>query len=140
MSRYFSQTCLVATNAHEVVGATIAFIPPAEPNSLFIWQIAVHPSWQGRSIATSMLDALCAQHALRGVDTLQATVTPDNVASDRLFRAFARRRNAACRVTPCFSTELFPVANHAPEYLYQIGPFTFESSASLCSTGHKAVL
>jgi L-2,4-diaminobutyric acid acetyltransferase len=140
MSHYFSQTCLVATDGHEVLGAAIGFIPPTEPRSLFIWQIAVHPSWQGRGLATRMLDELCTEHARRGVNTLQATVTPDNKASDRLFRAFARRQNAACRVTPCFSEESFVGSNHAPEYLYRIGPFTTEISTSLCPTPTTAAL
>jgi L-2,4-diaminobutyric acid acetyltransferase len=71
-----------------------------------------------------MLDYL----ATRGCRFIEATVTPDNVASDRLFAAFARDRGAKLERRPLLDGELFPGA-HEPEVLYRIGPLKIQSPA-----------
>lgn len=53
---------------------------------------------------------------------LAATVTPDNEASDRLFRASADRWGAACEVEELFEDGDFPPGDPAPELRYRIGP------------------
>jgi L-2,4-diaminobutyric acid acetyltransferase len=64
---------------------------------------------------------MLAALAGRGCRFVEATVTPDNTASDRLFAAFARDRDAELRRTPLLPGELFP-GDHQPEELYRIGP------------------
>ncbi|WP_165977683.1 hypothetical protein [Nonomuraea diastatica] len=52
---------------------------------------------------------------------MEATVTPDNLASDRLFTAFARDQGADLERRPLLGEELFPL-EHQAEVLYRIGP------------------
>ncbi|MCL6632468.1 MAG: diaminobutyrate acetyltransferase [Alicyclobacillus herbarius] len=119
MSRYFSQTCAVAKADRSLVGAVIGLQPPAEPDTLFIWQIAVHPQWRGCGLASSMLKWLV--DTTSGLKKLAATVTPDNRASAALFHSFANHFGSRLHVTQnFFSTEHFGAQGHAPESLYEI--------------------
>ncbi|HZE30722.1 MAG TPA: diaminobutyrate acetyltransferase [Actinoallomurus sp.] len=115
--RDFAATSVVARADGEVRGFVTGFDRPEEPGTLFVWQVAVDAAWRGRGLAGRMLAAL----ADRGFRFVEATVTPDNTASDRLFAAFARDRGAELRRTPLLSGELFP-GDHQPEELYRIGP------------------
>lgn len=115
--RDFAATSVVARDAGGVCGFVIGFARPEQPRTLFVWQVAVDPQQRGRGLARRMLDHLADER----YGYLEATVTPENTASDRLFSSFARSRNAALRRTPLFGSELFP-DEHEPEMLYRIGP------------------
>jgi L-2,4-diaminobutyric acid acetyltransferase len=115
--RDFAATSVVARSDGKIRGFVTGFDRPEDPGTLFVWQVAVDAAWRGRGLAGRML----ARLADRGFRSVEATVTPDNTASDRLFTAFARDRGAELRRTPLFSGELFP-GDHQPEELYRIGP------------------
>lgn len=115
--RDFAATSVVARAGDEVRGFVTGFDRPEDPGTLFVWQVAVDEEWRGRALAGRML----AHLADRGHRFVEATVTPDNIASDRLFTAFARDRGAELRRTPLLPGELFP-GDHQPEVLYRIGP------------------
>jgi L-2,4-diaminobutyric acid acetyltransferase len=115
--RDFAATSVVARSDGEVRGFVTGFDRPADPGTLFVWQVAVDAACRGRGLAASMLACL----ADRGFRFVEATVTPDNTASGRLFTAFARDRGAELRRTPLLSGDLFP-GDHQPEELYRIGP------------------
>jgi L-2,4-diaminobutyric acid acetyltransferase len=115
--RDFAATSVVARADGRVRGFVIGFDRPEEPGTLFVWQVAVDAEWRGRRLAGRMLDHL----ADRGHRFVEATVTPDNTASDRLFTAFARDRGVELARTQLFAEEVFP-GDHEPEVLYRIGP------------------
>lgn len=115
--RDFAATSVVARADGEIRGFVTGFDRPEDPGTLFVWQVAVDAAWRGRGLAGRMLASLTG----RGFGFVEATVTPDNTASDRLFTAFARDRDAELRRTPLLSGELFP-GDHQPEELYRIGP------------------
>lgn len=115
--RDFAATSVVARADGAIRGFVTGFERPEEPGTLFVWQVAVEAAWRGRALAGRML----AHLADRGPRFVEATVTPDNIASDRLFAAFARDRGAELRRTPLMSGDLFP-GDHEPEELYRIGP------------------
>ena len=115
--RDFAATSVVARADGRVRGFFIGFARPDEPGTLFVWQVAVEAAWRGRALASRMLDHL----ADRGHRFVEATVTPDNTASDRLFAAFARDHGAELTRTRLFAEDDFP-GDHAPEDLYRIGP------------------
>lgn len=115
--RDFAATSVVARADGRVRGFVIGFDRPEEPGTLFVWQVAVDAAWRGRALASRMLDHL-ADHGHRFVE---ATVTPGNIASDRLFAAFARDHGAELTRTPLFAEDAFP-GDHEPEDLYRIGP------------------
>jgi L-2,4-diaminobutyric acid acetyltransferase len=122
--RDFAATSVVARAGGEVRGFVMGFDRPDEPGTLFVWQVAVDEAWRGRAIAGRMLSHL----ADRGHRYVEATVTPDNVASERLFTAFARDRGAELRRAPLFSDDLF-AGHHQPEELYRIGPLDGQTTS-----------
>lgn len=128
LCRQFHDTCVVAETGGEVAGFVTAFRPPAEPRTLFVWQVGVELSHRGHGLAGRMLDHAVTLPACRDVEWLTATVTPDNTPSRALFHSFARRQGAACRVVPYFDRALFPGNGHPPEELYRIGPLTAQNS------------
>ncbi|NGN66593.1 diaminobutyrate acetyltransferase [Streptomyces sp. A7024] len=125
--RDFAATSIVARGAGgEPVGFVTGYIRPDRPDTLMIWQVAVDASQRGRGLAGKLLDGLDAKvRAAHGVSRLETTITPDNTASDRLFRSFARRHGAGVDREVLFPGEVFPEGGeHEPELLYTIGPLT----------------
>ncbi|MFA5564362.1 MAG: diaminobutyrate acetyltransferase [Acidimicrobiia bacterium] len=122
----FSSTCRVAINDDgAVVGFVLAHLLPKRPNSLFIWQIGVAEEARGLGIASEMLDSLWADTA--DVSFLEATVTPSNTASDRLFRRFAQQHAAELETSLIYGEALFPAGTHEAELRYRIGPIAIDS-------------
>jgi L-2,4-diaminobutyric acid acetyltransferase len=115
--RDFAATSVVARSKDGVCGFVTGFARPEDPGTLFVWQVAVDAAQRGTGLARRMLDYLAGT----GCRFVEATVTPGNIASDRLFQSFARNRGAALERTPLLGGELFP-DKHEPEVLYRIGP------------------
>ncbi|MEW1696273.1 diaminobutyrate acetyltransferase [Streptomyces sp. NPDC093249] len=136
--RDFAATTAVARDAGgRPVGFVTGYLRPDAPRTLFVWQVAVDGSHRGTGVAGALLDALSDRVAAEhGLDALEATVTPDNTPSDRMFRTFARRRGAAVTQEVLFPSTVFPEPpsgaagiaetddGHQPEVLYRIAPLT----------------
>lgn len=123
----FGDTCLVAEADDKIVGTVIGYRPPANPASAFVWQIGVAPDMQGQGLGKELLRHWISLPGNAGAQWVTATVTEDNVASARLFRAFARDNGAACEDVPHFTAELFP-HEHPAERLFRIGPLDREGN------------
>jgi L-2,4-diaminobutyric acid acetyltransferase len=118
---HFAATSRVARGGEEVVGFVMAHRVPDRPDVLFVWQVGVAASQRGRGLASRLLDE--AWRSVEGVRWLEATVTPSNQASDRLFRAFAVRHGAELSTSEAYGEDLFPDGqDHEAEVLYRIGP------------------
>ena len=124
MCNYFKESCVVVKLNEKLVGFITAFIPPSQPDVMFIWQIGVDESQRGKNIATKMLNELLNRPICKNVHYLEATVTPSNKASQSLFIGFARKKNLDFTINPCFSADLFPNDHHEEELLYRIGPIS----------------
>ncbi|MFF8385256.1 diaminobutyrate acetyltransferase [Streptomyces kanasensis] len=121
--RDFAATSVVARDTDgEPVAFVTGYVRPDRPGTLVVWQVAVDHGHRGRGLAGTLLDALVARLADRGIHTVETTVTPDNTASDRLFTSFAERRGASLEREVLFDGELFPEGGHEPEVLYRIRP------------------
>lgn len=124
LAHFFSNTCAVARNDDEVVGFIAGFRPPIRPESLFVWQITVAPTARERGLGRRMLAWLLDRLHGDGVTHLEATVTPSNEPSQRMFTGLARQMGVPCNETMLFPANAFPEsAAHEDEVLLRIGPF-----------------
>lgn len=124
-AKLFSETCIVAELGEDLVGFITGFRPPANADTLFIWQVGVAESHRGRSVATDMIVRLLRRSENADIRFVEATVTHSNAASQRLFRGLARKLGTGCEVTECFSAAQFPLGSgHEGELLFRIGPIS----------------
>ncbi|WP_373232898.1 diaminobutyrate acetyltransferase [Cohnella sp.] len=121
MSHWFSDSCRLAEDPHNnrLVGMVTGFRQPSHPETLFVWQIAVDDHYRGRGIARRLLDELTANRKIRYVE---ATISPSNLSSKRLFEKWAAARQASIVISEGFSETCFPGQQHEREDLYRIGP------------------
>lgn len=119
--RDFANTSLIASLGGRPAGFLTGYLRPDQPTTVMMWQVAVDASYRGAGVAGRMLDYLVKQLQPAGVTHVEATVTPDNVASQRLFEAFARRWDAPLERRELFGAELFG-DGHESEMLFRIGP------------------
>lgn len=116
----FADTCVVAEVGGELAGFVLGHRPPARPDTIFVWQVGVAPFMRKRGMARRLLDAFHQHNP--DARWLEASVTPGNTASRKLFRAFARDHGVDCDVSDFMLAEYFP-DGHEPEELFRIGPF-----------------
>jgi L-2,4-diaminobutyric acid acetyltransferase len=119
----FADTSVIA----EVDGATVGFVTgyrrPAEPATLFVWQVAVGKAWRRQGLAIAMLDHLRDRLVPR-VRFVEASVTPSNEASAGLFRSLAASSEVELASVELFGGSVFPAeCPHDPELLMRVGPF-----------------
>jgi L-2,4-diaminobutyric acid acetyltransferase len=121
MAQHFLDTCLVAEDQGKICGYITGYTPPAQPSTLFVWQVGVARLYQGQGIGKKML---CALINRKQPDYLEATIAQDNHASINLFRSVGRHFGVGHTFsdTPFFTEEVLAAGEHA-EYLMQIGPF-----------------
>lgn len=116
-------SCVVAEQDGEITGFISAYRPPAQADTVFIWQVAVASAARGQGLALQMLEHLLARPALAGCRWLETTVTPSNAASRRVFETLATHLNTQCAERTFFSREDFQDPHHEPEMLICIGPW-----------------
>ncbi|MBO0819781.1 MAG: diaminobutyrate acetyltransferase [Nocardiopsaceae bacterium] len=125
--RDFADTSVVARAGADIVGFITGYRRPEADETtrgggtLFVWQVAVDPAARGQRIGVRMLDAIGDAAKRLGCRYVEATVTPDNEASARMFASFARAHGAPLERSDGFGSALFP-DNHQPEDLIRIGP------------------
>jgi L-2,4-diaminobutyric acid acetyltransferase len=119
---HFRQTSVVAELGDDLVGSISAYIRPDDPETLFVWQVAVAQSARGQGLAGSMLDELMTRHACSGVRFLETSVTGSNAASWAMFESFAQRAGAELARSVMFDRERHFRDEHETEYLARIGP------------------
>ena len=55
---HFAETCVLAEVAGETAGWVSAYVMPNDPETLFVWQVAVADEARGRGLGTLMLQAI----------------------------------------------------------------------------------
>src|SRR5690625_7497 len=121
-SKFFNKTSIIAeTGDREVIGFVSGFIQPDSPDTLFVWQVAVDKKQRGKGLATKLIEQLLLQLEDEDVTYLEATVTPSNIPSIKLFKGIAKKNQVNCTIFECFSEDQFPNPSHEPEMTYRIG-------------------
>lgn len=126
LCEHHGATCIVAEAGGELVGAITAYMRPAisaaQPDTLFIWQVAVAPNMQGQRLGSRMLDQLTARCALtHRFHKIETTISPSNIGSHKLFDSYAKRNNIGIAAKPYFVAGDFGDGKHEEEWLYQLG-------------------
>lgn len=120
---HFADTCVAAWMDDRLVGFVSGYCPPNQPDTYFVWQIAVDAAARGQNLAQRLLDYALGLPACKHVTQLQTTITDDNEASKRVFQKLADRRSAGIESEPFFTREVHFDGQHDTEFLYTIGPF-----------------
>ena len=122
LCRHYGRTCLVVEEEDRLVGFVTAYVPPAEPDVVFVWQIAVAASHRRRGLARRLIQQLLDR--CPDVRFLECTVTPSNHTSLEFFRDVAAAREAEFSRTPGFAVGDFPPGSpaHEQEDIVRIGP------------------
>lgn len=132
--RDFADTSVVAEVDGSIAGFVAGYRRPAEPATLFAWQVGVSDAWRRQGLALAMMAELCDRLA-SDLQFVEASVTPSNHASASLFRALARSLGADLRTAELFDALMFPPGcPHDREVLFRIGPFAREGCASELDT------
>jgi len=117
----FAETSIIAEVDGWPAGFIMGFRPPGREHVLFVWQVTVADEYRGLGLASRMLDELVQR---LGATAVEATVTPSNTASQKLFGALARRANCSLRKEPYIEAAHFPDQGHESEVLFHIGPIS----------------
>lgn len=131
LADHFAATCRLAflpdaggpdgtATEGEPVGFVSAYRLPADPATLFVWQVAVDPRARGRRVAGRLLDAVVdatAEGDGPAVTRMHTTVTTDNASSRRVFARWAAERGATLRETTGYEAAHFPDGHEAEPLL-----------------------
>lgn len=120
---HFADTCVAAEMDGELVGFISGYIPPRQPNVLFVWQVAVDEKARGLGLASKMLADLADREECADVQYIETTITADNDASWALFRRFADKRAIRTETFILFDSRIHFSGAHKDEHLLRIGPF-----------------
>ncbi len=121
----FADTAIAAENADgNLVGFISGYRPPARPDTLFVWQVAVDSSMRGQGLALRMLLALIARVAAKGVRYIETTITPGNAASQALFLKAFKQFEIPHETSVLFSSQQHFAGQSEDEELYRAGPLS----------------
>ncbi|MCA6107055.1 diaminobutyrate acetyltransferase [Bradyrhizobium cenepequi] len=135
---HFADTCVVAEEEERVHGWISGYRLPTEPQTLFIWQVAVHPDARKCGLARSLIRVLLARNAASGVRQLKATVTSDNQASWALFRSIADSLRVPMTSEEYFRRKAHFGGRHETEHMLTIGPW-IALDATECGPGSSSI-
>jgi diaminobutyrate acetyltransferase len=133
---HFSATSVAAVKTDDhgqevgLVGFISAYIPPGQPDTLFVWQVAVANDVRGLGLARKMLDHIIERPECRGVRFIDTTITPGNRASWALFESWARHHDAPTSHRLHFERERHFEGQHDDEHLMRIGPFEIAAESA----------
>ncbi|MFP4328569.1 MAG: diaminobutyrate acetyltransferase [Paracoccaceae bacterium] len=117
---HFRDTCILAEQDGQPLGWISAYILPYDPETLFVWQVAVSSKARGLGLGKRMLAGLLERKECKDVTRLQTTITRDNDASWGLFKSFARQQEAQLDAQAHFTRDTHFRGYHATEHMVTI--------------------
>jgi len=117
---HFRDTCIVAEMNGDVVGWISGYIKQDDPDTLFVWQVAVSQKARGHGLGGRMLRALMARDICSDVTKMQTTITKDNAASWALFTKFAEKEGGTLSSEAHFTRDDHFDGQHATEHMVTI--------------------
>ena len=120
---HFADTSVAAEIEGELLGFVSAYRLPNQPDTLFIWQIAVGDKARGQGLASRMIEDILARPACSEVRFIETTITPDNKASWAVFEKLAGKLDSRLQSSVMFDRDQHFDGEHESEMLVRIGPF-----------------
>ena len=119
----FADTCAVVDAPAGLAGLATGFRRPDRPDTLFVWQVATAAEHRGRGIARRLVGFLAG---LPGIEAVEATIAPGNLASQAVFRSVAAARGWALTSEPYLSGADVPseAGPHEDELLFTLSGLT----------------
>ena len=119
---HFSDTSIIAEKQGVVLGFISGYLKPAQPQTLFIWQVAVSSKARGQGLGSRMLQQLVGRKESAGITHLETTITESNDASWALFNRLAEHFDAPLERSVMFDRVTHFNDEHDSELLARIGP------------------
>ena len=120
---HFADTCVLAEVRGKAVGWVSAYVLPAKPDHLFVWQVAVHPSARGQHLAQTMIAEILRRAVCSGITHINTSITEKNVASWRTFSRLSGALRTVLESQPWLREETHFAGRHPTEHDVVIGPF-----------------
>ncbi|TVR46605.1 MAG: diaminobutyrate acetyltransferase [Rhodobacteraceae bacterium] len=117
---HFAETCVLAERDGRALGWISGHVKPDAPDTVFVWQVAVHADARGLGLGKRMLKDLLNRSACHNTRKLETTITRDNAASWGLFQSFARDMGGELSDAPHYEREAHLAGRHATEHLVTI--------------------
>ena len=127
---HFADTCVVAELDGKIVGWVSGYLVPNEPETLFVWQVAVDEDARGLGLGKAMLRHLVDRQSCAGVTQIKTTITRDNRASWALFSSLADERDALLGHEAHLKANEHFDGKHPTEYLVTIAELRDEPAAA----------
>ena len=130
VARHFYDTSVVVrkSQTRAPAGMVSAYLLPENRETLFIWQVAVSETMRGQGLAVQMLEHLLKRPALRHIKYIETTISPSNLASQKLFHHITRKLSSEITESDFLKEDDFKSlcnvneASHEEEKLFRIGP------------------
>ncbi|NVK17486.1 MAG: diaminobutyrate acetyltransferase [Methylocystaceae bacterium] len=113
--------CREASDDEKVIGFVGGYRKPTDPETLFVWQIAVDEKHRGKGLPAMMLDKMLQVHNPVTITSIEATYTPSNKASYHFFTKYAKAKQALANIDDYLSADDFGSSTgHEEEKLIKI--------------------
>lgn len=119
---HFADTSAIAVTDEEVLGFISGYAKPEQPDTLFVWQVAVSSTARGQGLASKLLKNILQRTRTAPFRYIETTITADNEASWALFRSIARAYDAPLNRSLMFDRAQHFNDEHDSELLARIGP------------------
>jgi L-2,4-diaminobutyric acid acetyltransferase len=123
---HFFDTSVMAEMDGEIVGFISAYKKPEQPDTLFVWQVAVDEKARGMGMASRMLIDILKRPQCKNINTLETTITEDNKGSWALFKRLAETLSAELTSSIWLDKDKHFDGLHDSEALVTIGPFNID--------------
>ncbi|AWB65120.1 diaminobutyrate acetyltransferase [Saccharobesus litoralis] len=120
---HFSTTSVAALQEGKLVGFISAYILPQQPDTLFVWQIAIDKSLRGQGMAPKMVKHILERPTCSDVRFIETTITPDNQSSWRVFEKLASQLESDLKHDVFLDKDQHFNGQHESEALVRIGPY-----------------
>jgi len=120
---HFRDTCALTEDDGEAIGFVSGYIVPNEPDTLFIWQVAVHERGRGQNLGKRMIMDIVMREECKDVQFIHTSITKSNKPSQKVFASIAKSLDTDVENEVLFHHEEHFYGEQPTEILYRIGPF-----------------